>query len=207
MSLRWPIVAAVAMVLVVTGLADANPPLLNKRVLVKVDAAPNAWAAGQLAGKLLDRLSRDGSLRVTVVDPEAEGQPPFPKADRDLDSLIGWGQEMGGRYLLLVDVHRKDLCRRKSWSLPLIFHRWETVGVIEGEVRLIDMARSRLVVAKPFELERKAKGAFQATMDDDAGDPDLHLSAPEKLAFFAYLEDQLAEHLLRETKLLRMSSP
>lgn len=207
MILRTIIVVCLALGVLLGSSVAANPRLLNKRVFVKVDAVPNAWAPSGLAQKISDRISRHGSLRVTLVDPGNDNQPAFPVADRDLDSLISWGLEASGRYLLLVDVYREDLHRRKGWSLPLIFHRWETVGVIEGEVRLVDMARGRFIVAKPFKLQRKAKGAFQGTMDDDQGDPDLHLSAPEKLAFFDYLEDQLAEHLLKETELLKNSMP
>ena len=50
-------------------------------------------------------------------------------------------------------------------------------------------------MAEPFRIERKGPRIFQATMDDDKNDPDLHLTAPDKVRFFAELEDNLCELL------------
>jgi hypothetical protein len=44
-------------------------------------------------------------------------------------------------------------------------------------------------------VERKGARIFQATMDDDINDPDLHLTAPKKLILFEKLEESLCRKL------------
>ena len=165
----------------------------TRKVLLRVDQAPLAWGDCRIADQLTQQLTRSGSIEVKRISDDY--RPSFPNDSYNLDSLVNWGLESGGRYLLLVDVHREGLERRKDWVLPLIFHRWVTVGVIEGELRLIDLNRARSLVAEPFRVERKAKGAFQASIDDNANDPDIHLSAPEKVRFFAMLEQALCDQI------------
>lgn len=118
--------------------------------------------------------------------------PPFPADRYHLDSLVNWGLEAGVDHLLIVDVDNEQLRREKSFHLPLVFHKYETVGVIEGQLRLIDVARSRLLVSEPFRVKEKGARIFQATMDDDINDPDLHLTASAKLRLFHSLEERLA---------------
>jgi len=166
----------------------------TKQVLLRVDGVPLAWSESRIGDRLSAVLSRSGSLQVRQIADDHE--PAFPGDLCDLDRLVDWGLEIGGRYLLLVDIDHEGLERRKSWLLPLIFHRWETVGVIEGKFRLIDLSRGRQVQAEPFRVEQKAKGAFQASMDDDVHDPDIHLTAPEKVRFFDSLEQKLCDELV-----------
>ena len=191
-------ITAVALLLLLMG--SVAHSVTSKHVLLRVEGAPLAWSASRIGDRLNIQLSRLGSIQVRQITDDQE--PPFPADSYNLDSLVNWGLELGGRYLLLVDVHREGLERRKGWSLPLIFHRWETVGVIEGELRLIDLTRGRLLVAEPFHVEQKAKGAFQATMDDDSHDPDLHLSAPEKVRFFTLLEQRLCDEVIAKVPFL-----
>jgi hypothetical protein len=84
------------------------------------------------------------------------------------------------------------ICRTAWLSLLLVFHKYETVGVIEGELRLIDVRRGKFIIAEPFQVEQKGPRIFQATMDDDVNDPDIHLTAPDKIGFFDRLEEKLA---------------
>jgi hypothetical protein len=193
-------IKTVVLVSVLLMLGAVVNPATTKQVLLRVEGTPSAWSESRIDDLLKVQLSRMGSIQVRQVTDDQI--PPFPQDSYNLDSLVNWGLESGGRYLFLVDVQREGLERRKDWVLPLIFHRWVTVGVIEGEMRFIDLARGRLVIAEPFRIERKAKGAFQGTMDDDANDPDLHLSAPEKVRFFAMLEQQLCDELIAKIPLL-----
>jgi len=188
----------VALVLLLLG--GVTHSATTKEVLLRVEGALLAWSANRISDRMNIQLSRLGSIQVRQVEDDQE--PSFPVDSYNLDSLVNWGLEAGGRYLLLIDVHREGLERRKGWALPLIFHRWETVGVIEGELRLIDLTRGRLIVAEPFHVEQKAKGAFQISVDDDPNDPDLHLSAPEKVRFFTLLEQRLCDELVEKVPIL-----
>ena len=82
----------------------------------------------------------------------------------------------------------------------VIFHKYETVGVIEGEVRFYDVARSRLLISRPIDFELEAKRVFQGSLDGDKNDPSIHLSAVEKLSFFDKMEEKLAEQLVDRIK-------
>jgi len=119
----------------------------------------------------------------------------FPVNRYNTDSLLEWGREVGGRYLMLVEITREGLERHKSFHVPLVFHKYETVGVIEGEFRFLDLSRGKTLATETFKIEQKGPRIFQATMDDDKNDPDLHLTAPEKVIFFDHLEESLCRHL------------
>jgi hypothetical protein len=101
---------------------------------------------------------------------------------------------------MIVVVHSERLEKRKSFNIPLLFHKYETWGVIEGELRLVDVAKGKQVRAVPFKIEQVGPRALQGTMDDDVNDPDLRLTAPEKLEFFSRLEDKLIAHLLEQVR-------
>jgi hypothetical protein len=131
-----------------------------------------------------------------------DGQPAFPVDYHDLDSLMEWGREAGARYLMVVEVFAERLEKRKSFHLPLVFHKYETVGIIEGEFRLVDLSRGKLLTAEPFKVERKGSRIFQATMDDDINDPDLNMTAPRKVVFFQQLEESLCKHLAERVRTL-----
>lgn len=171
-------------------------PNMSRVTLLKVIAPDLAWTQSRLADKLNVALSRNGRLQVKPADNDHDYPSPFPSNPYHLDSLVSWGNEIGGRYLLVIKVDREELIRRKGWKLPLIFHRWETIGIVSGEIRLVDLMRQRFIVAEPFELKMKAKAVFQASMDDDCHDPDLKLSAPEKVRFFSELEDRLCQDIV-----------
>ncbi|MDX9856323.1 MAG: hypothetical protein RBT76_00870 [candidate division Zixibacteria bacterium] len=167
--------------------------------ILRVQSVPNAWTTDGLEDALVTRLTRDQSIRVIVVDPGDPAYPPFPNASLDLDSLTNWGVERGGRYLLSLVVKSQRIERRKSFHLPLVFHKWETVGVLEGEYRFVDLRRGRLLAGDRFTTELPAKRVFQATMDDNKYDPDIHLRPDEKGMLFAKLYDESARQLLELT--------
>jgi hypothetical protein len=164
-------------------------------LILRVEEGPSAWGNSRLEGSLEQTLSRDQSFRVNIVSDNDPRYPAFPGASHDLDSLTNWGMEVGGRYLWTVTVTSQRLERRKSFHVPLIFHKWESFGVIEGEMRLVDLQRNRLLLAESFREEIPAKRIIQATMDDDQNDPDLHLTAPEKIRFFKRLYAEAATQL------------
>jgi len=176
--------------------AVASPNGAPQTVLVKVFRQAGAWSSGTLEKRLRADICRDPKLRVVEIDGNGGGQPAFPANHYNLDTLLQWGSEMQGRFLLVVEIHGERLERRKSWHLPLVFHKYETIGVIEGSIRFIDITRGRLVLAEPFEVQQRAARIFQATMDDDINDPDLHVTTPNKITLFQGLEEEASKHIM-----------
>jgi hypothetical protein len=176
----------------VGGMVSSAP---GRSLILSVISPPLAHSDSRVEEKLVRRLSRQSDIRVSLAEEGLPTGPPFPGDYHNTDSLLEWGREVGGRYLMVVEVIREGLERRKSFHVPLVFHKYETVGIIEGEFRFLDLSRGRLLAAEPFKVERKGPRIFQATMDDDANDPDLHLTAPDKVVFFDRLEESLCKHL------------
>lgn len=171
-----------------------------REIVLRIQEPKVPYAASRIDQKLVTMLSRDQSIRVTLVDGTDTTLASFPTARYDLDSLASWGNEIGGRFLLSVVVHDQRLERRKSFHIPILFHKWEAVGVVEGEIRLVDLLRNKQLVAEPFTTTLSAKRVFQGTMDDHKYDPDIHLTASEKIRFFDKLQTAAAEKIIEETR-------
>ncbi len=194
------IFVACLLIVVSVGAAFAG----SGAILLNVQSLPMPWGDPQVYEKLESQLSREAQFEVLRAGGGDNAFAEFPGHRSNLDSLVNWGQEAGGRFLMVVTVTGERLERKKSFSLPLIFHKWETVGIIEGEIRLIDLARGKQLMAEKFHVEHKGPRAFQAACDGDRGDPDIHLTAVQKLTFFGELEEKLANHLTRlTTRVLR----
>jgi len=188
------VIGAVIIALVVAGSVLALP----RSIIVKVDQTPMAWSDSRLTEKLVTTLSRDQELRVVEANRAAMPLPAFPSDRTNFDSLLEWGVEIGGRYLLTVRVDREGLECRKTFSVPLIFHRWETLAVIAGEIRLLDVQKGRLLLAESFEERVRAARQFQSSSEDDKHDAALHVSAADKSALFGTLEDKLVECIMKK---------
>jgi hypothetical protein len=170
---------------------------LPRAIVLRIDQVPLAWGDSRLIDDLIVRLSRDPELRVIVPQTQAGSFREFPSDRTNLDSLLSWGMETGGRYLLTVHVTREELELRKTFSVPLLFHRWETLAVIGGEIRLVDLQKRRVLLAEPFEETISAARQFQSSAEDNPHDPGLHLSASEKQVLFQSLESKLSERLIK----------
>ncbi len=168
----------------------------SRLVLLDISTAPLPWSDSRLYQKFEKMLTWDENLRVQRTDNLPPLQPPFPRDRNNLDSLINWGLEVGGRYLLVVTVHSERLEQHKSFNLPLIFHKYETVGIIEGDWRLLDLQRQKTLVAEPFNVKLNGPRIFQGSMDDNGHDADIHLTAVEKVNFFNRLEEKLTTELV-----------
>lgn len=168
--------------------AVAAPPAL----LIRVEKAPLAWADASLDDRLMTRLTLKAAQPVELI---ADLDSSFPGNRAPLEELAAWGRERQTQSLLLITITGERLERRKSFQVPLIFHKWETIGVLEGQFRLIDVLRGRVLAAEPFCIELHGPRAIQGTMDDNIDDPDIHLRAPEKELFFAQLENKLVDQL------------
>ncbi len=185
-------IAALVLTAIAMSAVLAGAP---KTILVKIDQAPLPWTESKFEEKFVADLSRNPNLRIRPVGDQSGLAPEFPSAVHDSDSLLDWGAEVGGRYLLYISIDSERMERKKTFSLPLVFHRYEVVGIIEGELRLLDISNRRLVAAEPFKVSVKGPRQFQGEMDDDRYDAGLHIPAPQRTAFFARLEDKLIEKL------------
>lgn len=169
-------------------------------IVMLIDTPDLAWSETNLGHEIQLQLSRKGSMNVAGADQLDPELPPCPLASHNLDSLVLWGEETGRRYILSVEVSSERLERRKTFSLPLVFSRWETVGVIDGELRMIDVSKKRILVAEPFEIVEKAKRIFQMSFEGSEHDPDIILSPMQKIELFKHLEKTLAEHVYKKVK-------
>lgn len=187
--------------LIVASASSGSADSFARKIIIRVDQAESAWSQPQLQQQLATDISRNELFRPVLASPEQPNLPPFPANRFDTDSLVSWGREVGGRYLLLVDVASERLERRKGWHIPLVFHKYSTVGVIEGEMRLIDLSWGRVIAAEPFEISKEAKRIMQMSMDDNINDPEIHVSAPDKIKFFRELEQKLCRRITERLEL------
>jgi hypothetical protein len=188
---------AICAVLQVSSSTEANP---KRDVLLHVETVPSGWAESRLKEKLAVTLGRYADMDITLTSDIDGRMPPFPEASRDFDSLTAWGTKAGGRYLMVVRIAAERFEPRKSFLLPLIFQKYEIFGVVEGELRLIDLQKPRLLAAEPFSTELRGPRILQAAPDDDKYDPDLHLNAVEKVKFLGRLEQAVADQLVTQAR-------
>jgi hypothetical protein len=189
---------SIPLILSLLVLASAAPRNGLRELIVHVTEVPSAWAEPQLEAKLTTHFSRTGNLRVFEDENLGRDLPSFPIDYYNLDSLLAWGTEAGGDYLIVVNVASERLERYKTFSLPLVVHKYENVAVIEGEWRLVDLKKGRLLNAESFCVTLKGKQALQACMDDDIHAAALNLTPMQKVILFDRLEDKLAEQLVKK---------
>lgn len=187
-----------AFMILAVGKAEATE---ERRLLLNVIAEEPARGDNRLQQKLTAALTRSSRLRVQQVS-ETANEPKFPADYLDLDSLVNYGLEKGVRYLMMVKINSRRLERNKTFNVPFLFHRYRSQGVIEGELRFVDVERARLMVAEPFRIRLEGAAKLQTMVDDNSYDPDLLLSAYDKKVFLDALESKLAEHLLERVQLL-----
>lgn len=166
----------------------------NRNIVLYVDAAEVSWADSYLEEIIITRFTRDREFRLSMRA-DNSGQPEFPSAYYDIDSLINWGSEIGGRYLLVVKVNSERLENKRTFHIPLILHRFEAIGVIDAEIRLLDLERGRMLMAEQISVELSAKRIIQADIDKNIDDADIHIAASKKGKFLTKLERKFAERL------------
>ncbi|MBD3257619.1 hypothetical protein GF377_04240 [candidate division GN15 bacterium] len=192
-TLVWPLVLGLLLCQLLVESSTAAP----RDLIIEIQTAPSAYHDTELPDKLRSAFSRNEDYRTQVYATDSSGiDPPFPSARTNPDSLLNWGMEVGGRYLLSITVDDVWLERRKTFNIPLLFHRYQTIGVIEGELRLLDLSKGRLLAAEPIRVEMAAKDQFQAEFDDNRHSSGLKISAPAKSRFFSELEDRLVRQLV-----------
>jgi hypothetical protein len=194
-------VSAIILISVIIGALSAMAGI-KRDVLLHVESAPSGWIESRLPERLAVTLGRSADMAITMTEDVDDRMPPFPKASRDFDSLTAWGTRAGGRYLIVVRVASQRFETRKTFNMPLVFQKYEVFAVLEGELRIIDLQKPKLLAAEPFVTELKGPRVFQASMEDDKHDPDLHLTAVEKVKFLGQLEQKVADQLVAQAKSL-----
>jgi hypothetical protein len=162
----------------------------NGTVVIQLNVAPSPWHQSAVKEKLLTHLSRKANgtlIRIEDYSPNADYY--------STDSLVESAERLGAKFIVTCNIDSERLERRKTFNFPLFFHKYQTVGVVEGEMRIVDVRRKKVVLAKPFKHELNGPRIFQGSPDDDKNDPDLAISAVEKSAFLGKLEDQTVAQL------------
>ncbi len=167
----------------------------GRSAVLMVNSAVSADCETSMADKLMAELSRNGNGEIIRVEALAESMPAFPSDIYSTDSLANWGMASGKRYVVIVDIEYEGFQKQKTFNIPLVVSKYENVGVVTGELRIVDVSRKRVVLSEQFTFEKEAKRIFQASVDDDINDADLHVSAPAKIRFFSSLETELAREL------------
>lgn len=186
----------VAAILVKVGPLTAAAPRI---IVVHVSARPTVVGESQLMTSIETEFSRTGNFTV-LADRDHPDQQPFPSDLYDTDSLINWGAEFGGRYLMFVDLHREEIVRKKGFCIPLVVHKYQTIGIMQGEVRLLDIQRGRILLAKSFKVETNGPKILQGYVDDNRYDADISIPASQKSAFFREMENNTARYLRKQLK-------
>jgi hypothetical protein len=197
---------AALLIAVVSGQENYNNHSAGRSAVIKVLNAPLAWSESQLTNKLMAELSINGNGDIVSAEAMSNRMPPFPRDLYSIDSMVNWGAESGKRYLVIVNVESEGLRRKRTFNIPLIMQKYENVGEILGELRVVDVSRKKVVLAEAFKFEKEAKRIVQAAIDDDINDADLHISAPEKIRFFSEMESEFVKELagkIRNATVLR----
>lgn len=197
---RFSLDIASSVVIALGLLATASLRAAAPRILVvHVSSQPTIVGESELMTAIETEFSRTGNFTVLSAGDHPD-HVPFPGDRYDIDSLMNWGAEFGGRYLMYVDLQREELIRKKGFNIPLIIHKYETVGIMQGEVRLFDLQRGRILLAKSFEVETKGPKILQGYVDDNRYDADISIPAPQKSAFFHEMEANTACYLREQIK-------
>ncbi|MEA2031758.1 MAG: hypothetical protein U9N55_09245 [candidate division Zixibacteria bacterium] len=167
-----------------------------RTVMVWVNDYPTPWGESQIEDLLIRSFSRTGHLRAFPINTNANQMTNFPRDWFNADSLADWTAKKKSRFVLVVDVLNERLERRKGFHLPMVFHKYQTVGIIEADVRLFDARLGRFIMSESLKVEEGGPKIFQFTMDDDINDPDLHLTTPKKLSFIAHLEKKFCHRII-----------
>lgn len=186
-------VAGLALCLLFASTSFAN----GRKMILHVNPVALAWSSSRIDKAIVSRFTREREFQLTVNSATVESARDFPGTTFDIDSLLSWGAEFGGRYLLSVDVSSERLDKKRTMHIPLILHRYETVGIIDAEIRLLDLERGRMILAEPLAVEVTAKRIIQADPDKDQDDADIHIRASDKAEFFMKLEREFADELYK----------
>lgn len=171
----------------------------RRAISVILEHSDKSYIDFKLMEKLYNRLLIDNGLKVII--PADDSTLPAPPNHRfNLDRIIEWGQEVGSRYIIYLQIEDRKIVRRKRTSIPYILNRYIVEGQIDGRYSLIDLSRNKVVGT--WDLRTRLAGPRQWQMAEDyPDDPDLHLSAPRKIQFYKALEELAVDEIIEQVQL------
>lgn len=172
----------------------------KQKMIIKVISPEAIWFNSTVDRTLQKIISRNKNIEVLVHDDNAKGLPSFPIDYLNFDSLYNWGAELGARYVVMVEIESNEIEKRKTFSFPFLVNKYQTVGIIVGELRIIDIKRGKLLTSEPFQIEQNGPSVIHTTLNNDINDPDLNIAASKKVKFFKELDKKLTKHLIKRIK-------
>lgn len=185
----------IALIMLLSSVVATSPN--EKRIIMHVNLCENPYFDTRFDRQLVNEFTLNSSYEIIQPGWNDDMNPDFPADMFNADSLFNWGKEVGGNFLVFVNVTSHRLEKRKTFSIPIIMHKYQTYGVIEGDLRIYDLSRERVLLADRFKVEKKGPRVIQMDMDNNKNDPDLHLNSVEKIKFFKRLEE-VASHKIYE---------
>jgi len=141
----------------------------------------------------------DQKLAVTnglaVLSPRIDTLTPPPDRQFNIDSLTAWGAKTGCRYILYLQITRRDIGTRKQPSIPFLLSRYVVEGRLAGTYLLIDVEKGRLVGKWPLQTRITGPRRWEVA-DDYPDDPDLFVTAPHRLELLWTLEETAADNII-----------
>lgn len=159
-------------------------------IAISLQRVDSPWGVSQLDSLLVREFNRDQRLTASIV--------PAGSYDRLQVGSNEENKEADYQVEILLTDQRME--RRKNFNLPLIFHKYELIGVMSGELRVTDLRSGRQLLSEPIRLERRGGRIFQGSPDDDKHDPDLHLTPLRQLLFYRDCEMLLARELAEKIR-------
>ncbi len=169
-------------------------------IIVRLEYPECPWADINLEDKLDLYLSEISRVPVIATYRNNDSLNRSPRTS-DFSDLINYGESMGGRFLVDIFIERIDLEKRKTTVIPQFVSRYQTYGVMTGNLRIVDVQKARMLKIKKIDCSLKASDRW-TFVDDNKHDPDLNIAADQKIVLFRKLEDKVVSELYKEIRKL-----
>lgn len=153
-------------------------------VSVRLERAASPWGVSQLDSLLVRELNREPNTSA-LISRDWSTPPVWPGEVADSSHLPD--------YQITISLTDQRLERRKSFSVPLLFQKYEVFGVMSGELRVVNQRTGKQLLAESLLFEKHGPRIFQGSAEDDKHDPDLHQTPLEQLHFFQACEYELTK--------------
>ena len=185
----------IAILFIAVCLAAAAPAQQSRRIVGVVSETPSVSIPDfALLDRLYDALATYADFDV-IMPGEDSSTAETPNDRFNLPRLADWGQQHGCRYLLYLQVESRRIVTDKQLSIPFVLSRYVVRGRLTGTYILIDTQRRKAI--NTWNLCTTVGGPRQwQVFDDYRDDPDLQLSASEKIAFLRRLETKAAAEII-----------
>jgi hypothetical protein len=170
------------------------PVVAQDGIVISLKKSDYPYSDSHLAEKIGMALSPFKDVYIVEV-PNCGGPP------EKMESLISIGKEHKARFLAEICIDNMDMVRKKTTIVPLFLYRYRVYGAISGTLRIIDVAKERVIQLEKINVDALAVGQWQI-LDDDPNDPALFIPADAKITLFGQLEDEIAAQFWEKIKRL-----